>query len=107
MPGATAQADTVVSRGVLGGPGVVVEYYTSQPAPTQWVAVGIAELRLLRSDEQALKKLLVGTGRSEAAAIQALRHRMPSTATHDVAAYRAPIDVVVGQGLIAELDARI
>ncbi|HET7035702.1 MAG TPA: hypothetical protein VFI42_08500 [Thermomicrobiaceae bacterium] len=47
-------------------------YSTSQPAPTQWVAVGVTSL-LDQGDPR--HRMLVGTGSSEAAAIRALRRR--------------------------------
>lgn len=76
MPDGSTRADRVANRGVLDGHHVVVEYYTSQPAPTQWVAVGLATVR----NEDGLAPqttLLVGTGRTEEAAVHELRGRVP------------------------------
>ena len=47
-------------------------YYTSQPAPTQWVAVGVTSLLEAGAPRH---RMLVGTGRSESAAVRALRRR--------------------------------
>ena len=47
--------------------------FTSQPAPTQWVAVGVTAL--VQADGTSDHCLLVGTGRTEADAERALRDR--------------------------------
>ena len=50
-------------------------YYTTQPSPTQWVAVGV--LTSARDvDREPHHRLVVGNGRTEAAAIAALRRRI-------------------------------
>jgi len=48
-------------------------FYTSQPSPNQWVAVGITAT--LKSSADPNHRLLVGTGRSEVAAIRSLHRR--------------------------------
>ena len=48
-------------------------YRTAQPAPTQWVAIGVA--RLLGDDGVPRPRLLVEVGRSEEEAVAALRCR--------------------------------
>lgn len=48
-------------------------FYTNQPAPTQWVAIGVvAPSAAVTSSHH---RMLVGTGRTEAEAISALRRR--------------------------------
>ena len=58
-----------------GDDGCAIEYYTLQPAPTQWVAVG----RAVTSADYVVgpRSLLVGTGRTEEAAVRDLRGRCP------------------------------
>ena len=52
-----------------------IRYSTSQPAPTQWVAVAVTSVA---HREEAVRhpRLVVGTGRTEAAAVAALRQRI-------------------------------
>jgi hypothetical protein len=47
-------------------------YYTNQPSPGQWVAIGLTPPGQTSDHAPAL---LVGTGRTELAAIRALHHR--------------------------------
>jgi hypothetical protein len=64
--------------GRIHEPGVSYEdgddcsYYTNQPAPGQWVAIGITPLNETSGESPTL---LVGTGRTELAAIRALHRR--------------------------------
>jgi hypothetical protein len=51
--------------------GCAIEYYTLQPAPTQWVAVG------RRADPVWTPSLMVGTGKTEDDAVTSLRNRCP------------------------------
>ena len=51
--------------------GCQIEYYTLQPAPTQWVAVG------RRISPVWTRSLVVGTGRTEDAAVANLWERCP------------------------------
>jgi hypothetical protein len=53
------------------GPACAIDFYTLQPAPTQWVAVG----RPVTTDGR--RPLLVGTGTTEEAAVLDLRGRCP------------------------------
>lgn len=53
-------------------------YYTRQPAPTQWIAVGITSES--SATIEVNRRLLVGTGRSETAAVRSLRRRCQWTA---------------------------
>ncbi|HET7037272.1 MAG TPA: hypothetical protein VFI42_16420 [Thermomicrobiaceae bacterium] len=61
----TAQDAEIVRRGTFTAGALSVSYYTSNPAPTQWVAVGVV----------SGARMLVGTGPSEAAAIGDLAAR--------------------------------
>lgn len=71
IPG--GQSPTAQLRSADGG--CVIEYYTSQPAPSQWIAVGLA--RLAGRGEEEPRWMVVGTGRTEATAIMTLRRRCP------------------------------
>lgn len=53
-----------------------IEYYTLQPAPTQWVAVGRPRTDLAAA--AGTRSLLVGTGASEDAAVVDLQARCPN-----------------------------
>ena len=62
--------------GVLTEAGLVVEFDTSQPAPSQWVATGrIAEASPAATSIYR-RCLLVGTGTTEEAAIGDLQRRV-------------------------------
>ena len=66
----------VLDRPFAAAPGEGrLSYYTSQPAPTQWIAVGV-----LTASSDVLgvprRRLLVGAGRDETAAIAALQRRV-------------------------------
>lgn len=65
----------VVHRGVLVRGPAMAEYYTSQPAPTQWLAVGLVSTHPVARTCPQLQQLLVGTGRTEDAAVNALWER--------------------------------
>lgn len=54
----------------------IVQYYTDEPSPSQWVAIGMVLplARLAAWGEE--RRLLVGCGRSEAAAIEDLAFRL-------------------------------
>lgn len=54
---------------------LAVTYYTAQPAPTQWIAVGCLQdkARVVLSPKPGI---VVGSGRNEAAAILELRRRL-------------------------------
>ena len=60
-----AQDAEIVQNGTFSVGALTVSYFTSNPAPTQWVAVGIVPGACM----------LVGTGPSEAEAIAALAAR--------------------------------
>lgn len=68
-------ADPIVRQGTVLLPDMIVDYDIRQPAPTQWVAMGIA-----RSVENACPRtsprLIIGTGASETEAIRDLCLRL-------------------------------
>jgi hypothetical protein len=69
-------AAVVSYRGILDRSGIVAEYYTSQPAPTQWIAVGLVSARTSSAPVQEPRRLVVGTGMTEQIAVDALAHRL-------------------------------
>ncbi|CCF82628.1 hypothetical protein [Nitrolancea hollandica] len=68
----------IVHRGVLVRGPATAEYYTSQPAPTQWLAVGLVSTQPATRDCPRLQQFLVGTGRTEDSAVSALWDRLAS-----------------------------
>jgi len=52
-----------------------LSYYTSQPAPTQWIAVGVLTSASVEAAEPR-RRLVVGTGTNESAAVAALQRRV-------------------------------
>lgn len=79
MIGTDDGAAVVVHRGVLVRGPATAEYYTSQPAPTQWLAVGLVSTHPVTRGCPRLQQFLVGTGRTEDSAVNALWERL---ATH-------------------------
>lgn len=75
-PAVTAPADAIVRRSVLNLGAMYVEYYTSQPAPTQWIAVGLLKGRADGPAHSLPTSLVVGSGRTEQLAVTALRERL-------------------------------
>ncbi len=69
------QGQVVTSRGILHGSGRSIEYYTSQPSSSQWIALGVVPLAADLSDE-GTHRVLVGTGETEQAAIDSLQGRL-------------------------------
>ncbi len=65
-----------VNRGVLGRGCAIAEYYTTQPAPTQWLAIGLVSIHSDDPSGSRLKQLLVGAGRTESAAVGSLWDRL-------------------------------
>lgn len=65
-----------VHTGVLGYGCAVAEYYTSQPAPTQWLAIGVVSIHSEDRRGGRAKQLLVGTGRTESTAVGSLWDRL-------------------------------
>lgn len=67
--------DPIVRHGTVLLPEMIVEYDIWQPAPTQWVAIGLA--RPLESTRQGmLPSLITGTGTTEIEAIHDLCHQL-------------------------------
>ena len=68
--------EVVNSRGILHGGGCSIEYYTSQPSSTQWIALGVVPLLPGIDQADATHRVMVGTGDSEQAAIASLKSRL-------------------------------
>lgn len=65
----------VDGRGELAGRYVWLEYYTTEPAPGSWVAVGAVTRRAASGVPPRALRMLVGAGRSEAQAVDDLSRR--------------------------------
>ena len=76
MIGKRESATVVMHRGVLAQGQLSVEYYTSQPAPTQWIAVGLVSARTSSGPIHEPRRLVVGTGVTEQTAVDALARRL-------------------------------
>jgi hypothetical protein len=95
MIGTSEVTPEVAHRGVLARGCVVAEYYTSQPAPTQWLAIGLVSTYSDDHRDVRSKQLLVGTGRTETVAVKSLWDRLgalPSTQME----VRPPVSQVPG-----------
>lgn len=66
----------VMHRGVLVQGQLSVEYYTSQPAPTQWIAVGLVPARITLGAGHQPAQMLVGSGQTEDVAVTELSLRL-------------------------------
>lgn len=66
----------VVRRGLLLHGRTLAEYYTSQPALTQWLAIGMVSIYSEGRRDERMTQLLVGTGRTETAAVGSLWDRL-------------------------------
>jgi len=70
------ESSVVVSRGILSYRSLVVTYYTAEPSPGQWVAVGTVMFWPTLQDSGFPRWMLVGVGRSERSAVSNLRARI-------------------------------
>ena len=57
--------DHVISQGTLRSGAARLDYYTTTPAPSQWVAVGVVSTLPGRPKPRPERRLLVGNGDSE------------------------------------------
>ncbi len=64
------------SRGILSDGSLVADYYTAEPSPGKWVAVGTVMFWPARHDDGFPRWMLVGSGCSEQRAVANLRDRM-------------------------------
>lgn len=64
-----------IERRTLSAGNLTLKYYTSQPGPSQWIAVGTLALEP-RDGAADVLRLLVGAGASEESAIDHLRQRL-------------------------------
>ena len=76
MADGVAAAAVVSHRGMLDRSGIVAEYYTSHPSPTQWIAVGLVSARTSSGPIHEPRRLVVGTGVTEQIAVDALARRL-------------------------------
>ena len=65
--------EIVVNRGRLDWGTADVDYYTLQPSPAQWVAVAVVPVI---PATEGTSRMIVGTGASEFAAVEALGERL-------------------------------
>lgn len=101
MTGERESATVVMHRGVLVQGELSVEYYTSQPAPTQWIAVGLVQARITGGTGHQPAQMLVGSGQTEDVAVSELSRRLarleavaprsPAENRHEPAAPREPV----------------
>jgi hypothetical protein len=73
---ATGSTAIVRQQGRLVHESLAAEYYLSQPAPNQWLAVGFIGRPAGDPTGSRLKRLLMGIGDTEEAAVSALRQRL-------------------------------
>lgn len=76
MLSTVSDSQPVVRRGRFDCDGLDIAYTTSQPAPTQWVALGLVSAGIDTLGIASRPRVLVGTGRTEAAALNSLRSRL-------------------------------
>ncbi|HEX7102885.1 MAG TPA: hypothetical protein VF201_09605 [Nitrolancea sp.] len=67
--------DFVASRGTIVYGGRAIDYYTTQPSAGQWIALGVVPLLTGFDGDDATHRVIVGTGRTENAAVDSLRER--------------------------------
>lgn len=65
-----------VSRGILSNGSLVANYYTAEPSPGQWVAIGTVMFWPVPQDSGFPRWMLVGVGRNEKSAVANLRARI-------------------------------
>ena len=71
-----------IHRGNIVVAGQSFEYYTLQPAPMQWVAVGVMPLDDQTAQMDTTHRMLVGNGTTEDEAVAALRERLAELLGH-------------------------
>lgn len=76
MTGERETATVVMHRGVLAQGQLSVEYYTSQPAPAQWIAVGLISATTAVGVSHQPAQMLVGAGQTEEVAVSELSRRL-------------------------------
>jgi hypothetical protein len=68
--------DVVASRGTIVESGQPVDYYTTQPSVGQWIALGVVPLLPGMDGVDTTHRVIVGTGTTEAGAVESLRSRL-------------------------------
>ena len=76
MTGERETATIVMHRGILVQGQLSVEYYISQPAPTQWIAVGLVSAKTMVGTGHQPAQMLVGAGQTEDVAVSELSRRL-------------------------------
>lgn len=71
----TRDCDHVVSQGTLRDGESRVDYYTTVPTPSQWIAVGVLVSSDTEDPVRRPRRMLVGTGRCEETAVADLEKR--------------------------------
>lgn len=94
-PDGTLAGDVIVHRGILQISGSITRYFTSQPAVTQWVAVGLES----PIEDQGDLRVIVGSGRTEDDAIFDLRSRLARGRPHGERSTPAPVQLDHNRGL--------
>jgi hypothetical protein len=71
----TRDSDHVISQGSLRKSDARVDYYTTTPAPSQWIAVGVLMLSAGNPNVEDTRRLIVGNGTDERQAIADLNKK--------------------------------
>jgi hypothetical protein len=75
----TRDCDHVVSQGTLRKGSARVDYYTTTPAPSQWIAVGVLFISSIHDGDDEQRSLIVGNGTTERQAIADLNNQFGET----------------------------
>jgi hypothetical protein len=75
----TQNCDHVVSQGILRKGSARVDYYTTTPAPSQWIAVGVLFISSIHDGDDEQRSLIVGNGTTERQAIADLNNQFDET----------------------------
>jgi hypothetical protein len=82
----------VVHSGLLLHGRTLAEYYASQPAPTQWLAIGVISIYPVDTGDDRSKQMLVGAGQTETAAVASLWDRLMTLCAEQPAAVVPPVE---------------
>jgi hypothetical protein len=69
----TRDSEHVISQGTFRDGSARVDYYTTTPAPSQWIAVGVLMFGNASAVVDHRRRLIVGSGTSERQAVADLR----------------------------------
>lgn len=76
MSTVTRESQIIEHWGVISDGVFIVEYQTRQPDPSHWIAVGVVTMPADSAFDRAFPRMLVGSGRTEDAAIHDLEQRL-------------------------------